>query len=295
LAYAMSVASTYIPVGANNITGYSGVDLTGGFHSADAVLNILKDKSDPNNIVQLAIDGVAPRRVVGAILGSIEMAMHSNFLRKDYKMPSWDITTLGICLVRIQQAGRFEQDSDKILEKTMTNPVFVDCMAEWSHPSKLEPKFGTQADGKLKWYDNVKDEDELSRLECTGGRGSFYPPIGRLIEHYDVGQPRTFKVAPVCWTTKNGMCFPPPVDGKVFKSTCLYPTPGSADCGSDLAPCGVWGELHDTPACIAAKNSSQLDCAALTAPYTVKFDFAKYLCRDEPDHLGMRTHTACIQ
>jgi len=157
-------------------------------------------------------------------------------------------------------------------------------MTSWhegeKNEKKLEPKFGTQKDGSLKWYDNVP-EQELKMLECQGGRGDFSPPIGRLMEHYDVGIPRTFSVDPICWQTKVGLCFPPPNGG-----VCLEPIPGSADCGAPEAPCGVRGEnwnssdIAKRTRCREAKNVSILDCYAITAPYTQVSDFGKYLCHD---------------
>jgi len=274
LAYAKSIANIFIPVGANNMTGYSGVDLTGGFHSVHAVIETLKNKSDPANIVQQAINATEARgrRVVGAIMGSTEMPPHSNFLRKNWNLPTWDISTLGICLVRAGKTGGFPIHDKEILYNTMKDPTFRACMVGWWSGKKLEPKFGNQEDGSLKWYDHVNKE-ELETLECYGGRGSFLPPIGRLMENYDVGQPRTFKVNPICWNTKNGMCFPPPNGG-----TCLFPTPGSADCGSDLAPCGVFGEKEFTKECQDAKNASKLDCVALTKDFVKVDDFGKYFC-----------------
>lgn len=198
-------------------------------------------------------------------------------------MATWDISTLGICLVRAAKGGKFNADH-RILLNTMTNLDFVDCMKNWHQgwkaTKKLEPKFGNQADGSLKWYDIVP-QDELSYLECRGGRGTFKPPIGRLMENYDVGKPHNISVHPLCWTTKVGMCFPADNPG-----LCLSPVPGSADCGAPEAACGVWGENWNSSnitkqnMCKQRKNVTDLDCAAITAPYTDVEDFAKYLCRN---------------
>jgi len=106
-AYIESIANVYVPVGANNMSGYSGVELTGGFHSAHAVIETLKNHSDPANIVQLAINATKGHRISGAIMGSTEMPPHSNFLRKEWNMATWDISTLGICLVRAARGGNF--------------------------------------------------------------------------------------------------------------------------------------------------------------------------------------------
>jgi len=85
-AYIESIANVYVPVGANNMSGYSGVDLTGGFHSVHEVVKILKNRSNPANIVQLAINATRGHRISGAIMGSTEMAPHSNFLRQEAGM-----------------------------------------------------------------------------------------------------------------------------------------------------------------------------------------------------------------
>merc|ERR1719221_902801 len=39
------------------------------------------------------------QRLAFASFGLAKMAPHSNFLRKEWKLPTWDISTLGICLV----------------------------------------------------------------------------------------------------------------------------------------------------------------------------------------------------
>merc|ERR1712050_763331 len=166
-------------------------------------------------------------------------------------------------------------DQEEVIKNTMSSPDFIGCMTEWGTGDRLEPKFGTQADGSLKWYDNVPKE-ELAQIECLGGRGSYRPPVGRLIEDYDVGHPRTFSVRPVCWSTKNGMCFPPPYGG-----VCLFPTPGSADCGAPEAPCGTWGEKEGTPECNRAKNVSTLDCVALAKDFVKVDDFDSYFCHEQ--------------
>merc|ERR1712039_1156227 len=75
-----------------------------------------------------------------------------------------------------------------VVFNTLRAASFRECMNEWSEPGKLEPKFGAQGryDGDIKWYENVP-QSEVKTLECTGGRGSFFPPIGRLMENFDVG------------------------------------------------------------------------------------------------------------
>merc|ERR1719189_890306 len=101
--------------------------------------------------------------------------------------------------------------------------TFQSCMLEWWDADKLETKFGNQPDHKLKWFDTVPAE-ELPWLECYGGRGTFSPPIGRLISIFDVGQPRAFSVSPNCYTTSLGLC-----KGKAYPG-CAANVPGSANC-----------------------------------------------------------------
>jgi len=261
-----------VPIGFNNLTGYSGVDFTGGFHSAKAADKVLRQ--DPSNLLEQTVAGFkrAGLHFAGFIMESTEMPVHSNSLRIQYKMPVWDISTIGQCLVRAGKAGDVPVFESDVVFNTLRAASFRECINEWSEPGKLEPKFGAQGryDGDIKWYENVP-ESEIKTLECTGGRGSFFPPIGRLMENFDVGQPRYFKVNQKCWSTKAGMCFG--CDGRI---------PGSIDCGAAESPCGLWGEKNTTE-CRNQKDPFQKpDCYAMTKGADKMRDLADYLCEREP-------------
>mmetsp|Transcript_110787 Transcript_110787/g.247228 ORF Transcript_110787/g.247228 Transcript_110787/m.247228 type:complete len:519 (+) Transcript_110787:73-1629(+) len=163
-------ARSILPIGWNNISGYTAVDTTAGFHNTWRVQMALNASShlyvQEEDVVGNALSYAAKHNldVQGFVMESTEMPSHSNFLRQYYNKPVWDVSTLGICLMRAGRSGDFHDIEPNIAKATLNSHTFQSCMLEWWDAGKLEPKFGNQPDHKLKWFDQVPDQ-ELPWLE----------------------------------------------------------------------------------------------------------------------------------
>jgi len=236
--FAKNAAKMFVPIGWNNMPGYIPVDVGGGFHNTWLTLQHYREQLT-STINQMHAAGL---RVKGVIMESTEMPAHANDIRRHYHLPTWDISTLGQCLMKAHKT--FNKSDENMYTALFQNAEFKECMLSWwsAKPLRLEPKFGTQLDGQLKFFENL-NTSELQNLTCTGGRpGPGKYPIGRRMDLYDVGSPRgsSLGVIPqVCQTTALCSCasdVPAPGPG------CPGPCPGSGNCGG-----GPWGEQMTLP------------------------------------------------
>jgi len=82
----------------------------------------------------------------GAVLFECtELPAYSNAVRMSTRLPVWDITTLGQCLMAA--VPTYNPD-----EHISENPAFKRCLMAWRNPYKLEPRFGKTANGTILGY-----------------------------------------------------------------------------------------------------------------------------------------------
>jgi hypothetical protein len=230
-------------LGWNNMPGY-GIAVVHGamFHNVHNTLRHFETQMDEalKNATALGIN------IVGIIMESTEMAMHSNSVRKFTKLPVWDISTLGKCLVKM--SSKFDPADHRISNQTFNNPEFRDCMMSWYNATRREKLFGEQPDGTLKHYDdNGLNSTELETLHCNGGRAGDVK-VGRLMSAFPTGG--LGQVSDACSNTlKFCLC-----DG------CKQKCPGAGNCGETTSPCGVRGDKKkDDPACKDANHIVDFD------------------------------------
>ena len=85
---------------------------------------------------------------------STEMPAHSNKVRMDFGVPVFDISTVGRCVMSAADTFRPIGVNDLFLA-LFRNPAFRDCITRLFDASFIEPKFGTQADGTLRFYEGL--------------------------------------------------------------------------------------------------------------------------------------------
>lgn len=178
-------------------------------------------------------------KVVGIIMESTEMPAYSNWVRKITKLPVWDSTVVGKCLMAT--APHYDSDA---AEKVGNGPhlfntnEFRDCMMGWWNPTRWEPSAGLQKDGHIVLYDELNlTVDQVMRLTCVGGRVSNTQAIGRLMSEFIPGFGGPKKIPAQCSTvtpcagrTWVGMeCLRDAVGGCICGGTC----PGGYFCGGD--------------------------------------------------------------
>jgi len=242
-----NAASVY-SMGWNEMPGYSVSVVYGAlFHNAYLTAANFK----PQLQGALANISALKQRVVAIIMESTEMAPNANDVRLAAGgIPVWDISTLAKCLMAASFS--YTSSNSNIAEELLKMPEFKDCMMVWvKDPTKLETRFGTQADGRLKHYqDQNLTVEQLEKLQCGGGRvKGMRHPIGRLMTEFDTGSAAYSEVREGClMTEKYCRC-----DG------CDGPCPGGGSCGWPTAPCGVTGESSGSQAC---KDEVKIDAAS---------------------------------
>ena len=82
------------------------------------------------------------------------MPAHSNKVRMDFGVPVFDISTVGRCVMSAADTFRPIGVNDLFLA-LFRNPAFRDCITRLFDASFIEPKFGTQADGTLLFYEGL--------------------------------------------------------------------------------------------------------------------------------------------
>ena len=265
---ARTTARNFVPLGWNIMPGYIPVDVGGGFHNTWLTLRSYQSQF-VRAVRRLQAMG---KTVRGVIMESTEMPAHANHIRLNFKLPVWDISTLGRCLMKaapsyIEEHKKVNPQNLDLYVDLFMNEAFKQCMKAWwpdtetmkKEPVRLEPKFGTQADGTLKFFENL-DNDTLTMLTCTGGRpGPSKYPIGRRMDLYETGVTTgngMGVVSPICRETELCSCSatsPAPGPG------CPGPCPGAGNCGGGPFgyqmtvpmgemnyPCGVTGWLCAT-------------------------------------------------
>merc|ERR1711972_1229843 len=100
----------------------------------------------------------------------------------------FDITTVGHCLMRADNTfmTTLLNDNHDPFKDVYENAGFRECIEEHANPSYRTTLFGTQADGTVKFYENILD-DVIKTLTCTGGRPEGFPPIARPVALYELG------------------------------------------------------------------------------------------------------------
>lgn len=234
--FTMTSAKSFVPVGWNNNPGYNPVVVGGGFHNVQLCLETYRPQLDCV-LNQLQKQGKEP---IAFIMESTEMPAHSNEIREKFKLPVWDISTLGMCIMQasrtyVDQTG----DDVNIFAALFLDLIFEACMKSWYIKTpRYETKFGTQPDGSLKFYEDI-DPDHMKNMTCSGGR----PPtlqggiakVGRLMSSYNPGVPlKPGSVSEVCWTT--GLCMCSKQQYSSYGPGCAEACPGSGNCGG-----GTWG------------------------------------------------------
>jgi len=250
---ATAMAKGVLVIGWNLQEGYIPVDSSGGFHNVNLTLETYNPR------VKNAADyarTVLGKRIAVIVLESTEMPAHANKIRMDWKVPVYDVSSVAKCLMRA--APSFAESHPPGLETEVVadlfgNHAFLQCVEELFTPSFIEPLFGTQADGTLKFYEGIEGVD-LTYLTCTGGQSPDpLKPLARPIELYDQGFPVLVgELDPICFETAVGMCVGVPANGVA----CPSLSPGSGNCGGGTLglqlnprvigigfPCGANGSL----------------------------------------------------
>mmetsp|Transcript_35319 Transcript_35319/g.93221 ORF Transcript_35319/g.93221 Transcript_35319/m.93221 type:complete len:601 (-) Transcript_35319:59-1861(-) len=222
------LARNIVVIGWNNAEGYVPVDSSGGFHN----VNLTLESYAPQ--VQNAVDYLHYARglkVKAIVMESTEMPAHANKVRMDFKVPVFDITTVAKCVMKAAPSWAASHPpgfKSKVFLDLYHNSDFLQCAEDLFDPLFIEPLFGTQTDGSLKFYEGLS-RDEVRYLTCTGGdRPLPATPLGRSIALYDQGHPYPVgSLNPVCMLTAVGMCPGVAADG----FSCPGPIPGGANCG----------------------------------------------------------------
>ena len=82
------------------------------------------------------------------------MPAHSNKVRMDFNMPVFDISTVGQCAMSAAETFS-AAGADDVIAALFRNAAFGTCMSRMFDPNFIEPKFGTQKDGTLLYYDGL--------------------------------------------------------------------------------------------------------------------------------------------
>jgi len=242
----------FTALGWNQMPGY-GIPVVYGalFHNVFVTVNSYERS------MQQTLDNAAAQgeEIVAIILESTEMPAHSNNIRNFTGLPVWDISTLGKCLMGA--APIFDRENPHIADAVFSNEAFRRCMMAWyDEPLNVEPRFGLQKDGKIKYYeDQGLTREELATLTCVGGRPEGGLPIGRKMEHFvtGIGGPSPF---PSACTLTHAYCVCDGCDG-----TCA----GSGSCGEPSSACGVRGEYADSADCKGALTDVAAVCPVVSS------------------------------
>jgi len=260
------VARSVIVIGWNDQEGYVPVDASGGFHNVNLTLETYAPRV--RNAFAYARDVLRKEPSV-ILLESTEMPAHANKIRMDFKVPVYDISSVAKCVMAAAPSfarGQRQGVATDVFEDLFKNDDFQLCAEDLFDPKFVEPLFGTQADGILKFYEGIEG-DELTYLTCNGGRSSNpFAPLARKIELYDQGFPyKVGDLRPVCLRTDVGRCVGVPADGV----GCPDLIPGSGNCGGGGYgpqlnprvlgagfPCGADGHLCASFEDVPALNSN---------------------------------------
>jgi hypothetical protein len=242
-SWATQNAEKVFSLGWNNMPGYGTAVVQGAmFHNAYRTIHAFAPQMNEafQNASKLGLN------IVGVLMESTEMAMHSNSIRRLKSVPVWDVSSLGKCLVK--SASTFNSASSRVSEQVFTNAVFMECMLSWhgKGATRLEALFGQQANGKILHYDDQGLSSEaLDKIHCSGGRPEgMRIPVGRRMRDFDTGSDDPAVVSEACSLTEfSCLC-----------DDCNGVCPGAGNCGSETSPCGVQGEGKPSAACMAANQ-----------------------------------------
>jgi len=177
--------------------------------------------------------------IVGIFLESTQMPAYANWVRKITRLPVWDSTVVGKCLMAA--APHYDADA---AEAVGNGPVlfntlaFRDCMMGWWDTERWESSAGLGKDGRIVLYDSLNlTQDQVSKLSCVGGRVNNRQAIARRIEDFRPGvfgperiSASCLSVTPCAARTWSGMeCLHDATGGCVCGGTC----PGGYYCGSE--------------------------------------------------------------
>jgi hypothetical protein len=237
-------SKNFVPVGWNNNPGYNPVVVGGGFHNVALCLDTYKPQLD---CVLRSLKESTGRKPIAFIMESTEMPAHSNTIRKTFNLPVWDISTLGMCVMKASKTYQKEEFTN-MFAALFLDPSFSQCMMSWYTTAPVyEHKFGQQEDGSVMFYNDSNTHivpEHIFNMTCAGGR----PPTlqggvaktGRLMGTYNPGLPKKpGDVREVCWTTGLCKCS---VKGGSYGPSCSEACPGSGNCGG-----GNWGPQPALP------------------------------------------------
>jgi len=165
--------------GAQSVEGFGEPVAQGFSHNASLASPYMNDWV-LDTLFSIAFHRKGRGTVNGAfvIFECTELPAYSNGVRMATRLPVWDITTLGGCLM----AAAPTYDPDVHVTE---NADFKACMESWMNPFRLEHRFGKQADKTIVGYSNgtspardVKDFDwglfgKPQGARCTPEIGCF--------------------------------------------------------------------------------------------------------------------------
>jgi len=141
-----NAGSFFRTYGAQDVTGF-GAPVAGGYEHnvSQATVHMNQWVMDTLFRIEYFQESQGSVKGAGIILECTELPAYANGIRMVSRLPVWDITTMGQCLM----AAAPSYDPELPIRQ---NPDFKDCMLSWTNPYRFEKRFGRQTDNSITGY-----------------------------------------------------------------------------------------------------------------------------------------------